>query len=58
MVLLLVSFNKSKDILRAYFYLHLSVGREVVLKFMCLSSNHISVLILNHRIFFLLQEIE
>lgn len=51
MVLLLVNFNKSKDILRSYFYLHLPFGRESVLKFMCLSSNDISVLILNHRIF-------
>lgn len=51
MVLLLVNFDKSKDILRSYFYLYLPFGRESVLKFMCLSSN-ISVLILNHRISF------
>lgn len=51
-VLLLVNFNKSKVILRSYFYLHFPFGRESVLKFMlCLSSNDISVLILNHRIF-------
>lgn len=52
MVLLLVNFNKSKDNLRSYLYLHLPAGREIVLEFMCLSSNCISVFILNHRIFF------
>lgn len=55
MVLLLVNFNKSKDILRSYFYLHLPFGKESVLKFMCPSSN-ISV-DSESQDFFLLQRI-
>lgn len=52
MVLLLVNFNKSKHILRSYFYLHLPFGRDSILKFVRLSSNDISVLILNQDFFF------
>lgn len=56
MVLLLVNFNKSKDILRSYFYLHLPFKRESVLKFVCVFNNDISVLILNQDFFSLVRE--